>query len=165
MKVTNEAALQRTIISMLRTLYPRLVINLSLNGISLNGLSSAQKALIINEAKSQGMEPGIPDFALYLPNCIVLNFELKTSTGKQSPEQVAMQNKLESLNHYYYLVNDLYSIFDIIAEHTEPEFRYASWDSLAIPSEGIRTTAPFLHFPVGTDLLEVHQLLYKLYHI
>ena len=61
--MSSESILQQTCVSMIRTLYPDLVLNLSLNGISLNGLSSLQKAQIIAQAKREGMETGIQDLS------------------------------------------------------------------------------------------------------
>lgn len=118
-----ESVLQATTISMLRAMYPDLVINLSLNGISLKGLNSQQRAQLIRECKSQGMEPGIPDLLIYLPNAQILNLEFKRTGGKQSPDQVAIQAKLTKLNHNYYLVRSYEQVFQLIAERTTIEFR------------------------------------------
>lgn len=162
----SEATLQATLIQMLRTLYPNLVINLSLNGISLNGLSPAQKAILIRDAKQQGMEPGVPDLLIYLPDGKVLNLELKVAKGKQSTEQVAIQAKLNALGHNYYIIKDVYEPFNLIAEHTSLEYRKFAFFNLdlAIKSNGVTITEPFLHYPIGTPMLSVNQTLIKLYN-
>jgi len=65
---SNESILQMTAVSMLRILYPSLLLNLSLNGISLAGLSPKQKSQLIMQAKREGLTTGIPDLLIYLPN-------------------------------------------------------------------------------------------------
>lgn len=119
-----ESVLQSTTVSMLRSLYPDLIINLSLNGISLDGLTPQQKAQLIRDAKLQGMEPGIPDLLIYLPNSQILNLEFKRPKGgTQSPDQVTIQTKLSKLGHNYHIIRDYVSVFKLIAEHTSIEFR------------------------------------------
>lgn len=119
-----EAVSQQTLVAMLRAMYPDLVINLSLNGISLAGLSSQQKAQLIREQKLQGFTNGIMDLVIYLPDAQVLNLELKRPRGgSQSPDQLIIQSKLEALGHNYFLIKDIYDVFKLIAERTTPEFR------------------------------------------
>ena len=119
-----EAISQKTLVSLLRALYPDLVINLSLNGISLDGLTPKQKSQLIREQKLQGMEPGIMDLVIYLPDSQVLNLELKRPKGgSQSPDQLVIQHKLEALGHNYFLIRDIYDVFKLIAERTSVEFR------------------------------------------
>ncbi len=119
-----ESVSQQTLVSMLREMYPDLVINLSLNGISLNGLSPQQKAQLIREQKLQGMTAGIMDLVIYLPDAQVLNLELKRPRGNsQSPDQLIIQSKLEALGHNYFLIRDIYDVFKLIAERTTTEFR------------------------------------------
>ena len=118
-----ESVIQSTTISMLRALYPDLVINLSLNGISLSGLSAQQRAQLIRECKQQGMETGIPDLLIYLPNGKILNLEFKRSTGKQSPDQLLIEHKLTVLGHNYHLVRSYEHVFELIADSTTTEFR------------------------------------------
>lgn len=120
-----ESTLQATLVAMLRQLYPSIVINLSLNGISLTGLSPQQKAQLIREQKQQGMEPGIMDLVLYLPNGKLLNLELKVGRNDQSPDQQSIQAKLTDLGHNYYVIRDYQSVFNLIAEHTTTDFRLA----------------------------------------
>ena len=119
-----ESVSQQTIVAMLRAMYPDLVINLSLNGISLNGLSPQQKAQLIREQKLQGFTNGIMDLVIYLPDAQVLNLELKRPKGgSQSPDQLAIQAKLQALGHNYFLIRDIYDVFKLIAERTSIEFR------------------------------------------
>ena len=69
----SESLIQSTTVSMLNLLYPDFVLNLSLNGISLAGLNARDKAQLIRQAKLEGMEPGVQDLSIYLPESIVLN--------------------------------------------------------------------------------------------
>ena len=161
----SESLIQSTTVSMLNLLYPEFVLNLSLNGISLAGLNARDKAQLIRQAKLEGMEPGVQDLSIYLPDSIVLNLEFKTNIGKQSREQVLIQSKLTKLGHNYHLVRTPYEVFDLIAQYTEPSYRNFAFRNLAIPSDSTKLTEQFLHFPKGTELAEVHRLLRSLYHI
>ena len=164
--MSTEAILQQTFVHMFRTLYPDLVLNLSLNGISLNGLSALNKAQVISQAKREGMETGIQDLTIYLPEAKVLNLEFKRPNGGvQSEDQKKVEAKLLSLGHNYHLVRSVESIFELIANNTLPDFRYKQFDSLSIPSDGNTLTDKFLYWPKTTMLSEVHFKLKGLYHI
>lgn len=144
-----ESVSQQTLVSMIRSMYPDLVINLSLNGISLNGLSPQQKAQLIREQKLQGFTNGLPDLLIYLPNSQVLNLELKRPKGgSQSSDQLIIQAKLEALGHTYFLIRDIYDVFKLIAERTTIEFR--KWQY------GIFTNSPaFKLFPQVEPLYQL----------
>ena len=161
----SESLIQSTTVSMLNLLYPDFVLNLSLNGISLAGLNARDKAQLIRQAKLEGLQNGVQDLSIYLPNSIVLNLEFKRDTGKQSPEQVLIQSKLTKLGHNYHLVRTPYEVFDLIAQYTELTYRVQCMSELAIPSDSTKLTEQFLHFPKGTELTEVHRLLRDLYAI
>ena len=160
----SESTLQITLISMLRTLYSDYVINLSLNGISIP-TDIKTKTLIINQMKKEGMEKGIPDLLLYLPNGKVLNMELKTDKGKQSADQVDVQNRLTKLGHNYYIIRTVYEAFNAIAEHTELSDRQLQFNKLNISHNDLYITKPFLHFATGTSLEVVQDTLRNLYHL
>ena len=160
----SESTLQITLISMLRTLYSDYVINLSLNGISIP-TDIKTKTLIINQMKKEGMEKGMPDLLLYLPNGKVLNMELKTDKGKQSADQVDVQNRLTKLGHNYYIIRTVYEAFNAIAEHTELSDRQLQFNQLNISHNDLYITKPFLHFATGTSLEVVQDTLRNLYHL
>lgn len=160
----SESTLQITLISMLRTLYSDYVINLSLNGISIP-TDIKTKTLIINQMKKEGMEKGMPDLLLYLPNGKVLNMELKTDKGKQSADQVDVQNRLIKLGHNYYIIRTVYEAFNAIAEHTKPSDRQLQFNQLNISHNDLYITKPFLHFATGTSLEVVQDTLRNLYHL
>ena len=161
----SESLIQSTTVSMLNLLYPDFVLNLSLNGIDLGALNPQQRAQLIRQAKLEGMEPGVQDLSIYLPESIVLNLEFKTNVGKQSPDQVLIQSKLIKLGHNYHLVRTPYEVFDLIAQYSELTYRVQCMSELAIPSDSTKLTEQFLHFPKGTELAEVYRLLRSLYAI
>ena len=164
--MNSESILQQTCVSMIRTLYPDLVINLSLNGISLKGLSSLQKAQVIAQAKREGMETGIQDLSVYLPDGVVLNLEFKRPKGGvQSTDQQLIESKLKALGHNYYLVRSIEEVFKLIANNTLPDFRYKQLDSLSIPNDNKALTEQFLHWSKGTLLSTVDNKLKELYSI
>lgn len=156
-----------TVVSILRTLYPSLVLNLSLNGISLAGLSPKQKSQLIMQAKKEGLTVGIPDLLIYLPDGKVLNLEFKRPDGKgvQSDDQIVVQQQLTNLGHNYHLVSSVDHVFKALAEHTDPAFRADQLKSLVIPQSSGITTEQFLHWPVGTDISIIINKLMKLYYI
>ena len=160
----SESTLQITLISMLRTLYSDYVINLSLNGISIP-TDIKTKTLIINQMKKEGMEKGMPDLLLYLPNGKVLNMELKTDKGKQSADQVDVQQRLTKLGHNYYIIRTVYEALRAISEHTEPSDRQLQFNQLNIQHNDLYITKPFLHFATGTSLEVVHDTLRNLYYL
>lgn len=162
----SESILQQTCVSMIRTLYPDLVLNLSLNGISLNGLSSTQKAQVITQAKREGMETGIQDLSVYLPDGVVLNLEFKRPKGGvQSTDQQLIESKLKALGHNYYLVRSVEKVFELIANSILPDFRYKQFDKLSIPNDTKVLTEQFLHWSKGTSLSIVDNKLKELYGI
>ncbi len=119
----TEETLQKTLVSMLRALYPDLLISLSMSGVSLNG-SVKQNAQTMKSLMTQGFVRGLPDLVIYLPEAQVLNLELKRPKGNsQSPDQLVIQAKLEALGHNYFLIRDIYDVFKLIAERTTTEFR------------------------------------------
>lgn len=160
----TEQALQMTLVSMLKQLYPDYVLNLSLSGISLNG-SAKENAQTMYSMIQQGFERGMPDLLLYLPNGKVLNMELKTDKGKQSPDQVDVQNRLTKLGHNYYVIRTVYEAFKAISEHTELSDRQLQFKQLNIQHNELYITKPFLHFTVGTSLEVVQATLKSLYYL
>ena len=160
----SEAILQQTLVSILKTLYPDYVINLSLSGISLNG-SAKDNAQTMYSMVQQGFSRGMPDLLLYLPNGKVLNMELKTDKGKQSADQVDVQNRLTKLGHNYYVIRTVYEAFNAIAKHTEVYDRTFAYANLAISHNDLYITKPFLHFATGTNLEVVQDTLRNLYHL
>lgn len=164
--MSSESILQQTTVAMLRTLYPALVLNLSLNGISLNGLSVTQRAQLIRQAKLEGMEPGIQDLTIYLPDSKVLNLEFKRPKGGvQSADQQTIESKLRILGHNYYLVRTPEEIFELIAQHTTIAFRQEQFNNLLVISNNGFLTKPFLHWTAGTPIPTIIAKLKELYQL
>jgi hypothetical protein len=160
----SESILQMTVVSMMRTLYPGLLLNLSLNGVSLPG-TPKQISQIISQAKREGLEPGIPDLLVYLPDGRVLNWEFKRPKGGvQSPEQMAIEYKLKSLDHHYELIRSSNQAFASIAYATEHEFRQSEFD-LIVSNLTDPIKSQFLHWSIGTELAVVTAALKDLYDV
>lgn len=161
----TEQLLQQTMVAALRKLYPEFVLNLSLNGISLDGLTPAHKSKIIAQCKREGMVPGIQDISIYLDKGVVLNLELKKpGKGKQSPDQLAVEQQLHKLGHTYYLCDNIDLAFKLVADHTELPYRHECFSQLAnsLPST---LTEQFLYFPVGTTREQVLAAVEPYYHL
>jgi|CEGC01.1.fsa_nt_gi hypothetical protein len=145
----SESLFQQTFVSLIRKLYPDFVMNLSLNGISLDGLSVTQRSKLIAQAKREGMENGVMDIAIYLPDGVVLNLESKRPKGgAQSPDQVVVQSKLAVLGHNYYLVRTPEQVFELIAKHTEltyRQFAFKQLDQSIINQFGESTIKDYYH--------------------
>lgn len=125
-----ESISQQTLVSLIRNLYPDLLISLSMSGVSLNG-SVKQNAQTMKSLVAQGFVRGLPDLVIYLPDAQVLNLELKRPKGgSQSPDQLAIQAKLQALGHNYFLIRDIYDVFKLIAERTTTEFRQSQYTQL-----------------------------------
>jgi hypothetical protein len=63
--------------------------------------------------KATGVVSGVSDLIVVLKNK-TLYVELKTATGKQSPDQLRFQTTVEALGHKYYLVRTLEQFQEII---------------------------------------------------
>lgn len=162
----SESLLQQTTVAMIRKLYPALVLNLSLNGISLDGLSATQRAQLIRQAKLEGMETGIQDLTIYLPDGVVLNLEFKRPKGGvQSDDQKLIESKLHDLGHNYHIVRSTNDVFDLIARYTLPSFRCTQFESLVIPTVNDCLSEWFLHWSKGTSFELVKERLKCLYYI
>jgi hypothetical protein len=124
----SEANLQQTLVSTLRGCFPEFVLVLSLSGTQLRG-TAAQKAQVIAEWERQGWVRGIFDLQILMPGGKLLNLELKKpSGGKQSPDQVDMQNNLEAIGHNYHLIRDIPHVMSLIAEQTTLTYRQSMYD-------------------------------------
>ena len=122
---------------------------------------------ILDDSKKEGMQVGIPDLLIYLPEAKVLNLEFKRPDGKgiQSSYQVEVQQQLTNLGHNYYLIRSVYEVFTAIAEHTSETFRKSEYTSLSVPLTDAVLTEPFLHWPSGTTWHTISEQLECFYHI
>jgi hypothetical protein len=62
---------------------------------------------------------GVPDVAVVLTAGRMLWIEVKAAAGRQSPEQVAVQSRLEALGHVYLLVRSLQDVLDWLRAHED----------------------------------------------
>ena len=123
----SENTLQRTIVQTFKEFYSPLLIETSLNGISLKGLSPDKKGIIIADAYKQGMLKGSSDLKVYLTNMKVLHIELKRPSVKegkgQSLDQKQLQRALEAIGHKYYLCNSSQCFFKAVNANLDLEYR------------------------------------------
>lgn len=161
--MNSESQFQCTFIESLRLLYPEFVINLSLSGISLNG-THKQNAMTIRQMEREGFVRGIMDLTIYLPRTQTLQLELKTATGRQSADQILIQEQLSKLGHNYYVVRDIDTIYSLIADHTELVDRQFAFNQFTntLPDT---LTEPFLYFPIGTSKADVLSAVQPYYHL
>lgn len=161
----SESQLQCTVVQLLRTLYPDILPILSLSGTALYG-TTKQRSSTIAQWKKEGWQAGLPDLSLAIHGGESIHLELKhpNGKGKQSLEQLAVQQQLINLGHNYYLVNSISQVMSIIAEHTLSSHREHCFNQL---TSGLTDplSEQFLHFSSGTPLSEVNSLLRTYYHL
>ena len=61
--------------------------------------------------------PGQPDLMGILPGGIWLGVEVKSATGRQSPEQIAFQAMIEKFGGVYVLARSAADVWDAIGKH------------------------------------------------
>lgn len=62
-----------------------------------------------------GIKAGVSDLIVVMENK-VLFIELKTSTGRQRPQQAEFQQQVEALGHKYYICRSLEDFKDVIQD-------------------------------------------------
>ena len=110
----SEKQLQTICVAWFRDTYKDYLIYSSLNGVKLTG--GSKYAILVEEIRL-GMLKGVSDLLVCLPNGVTLNIEMKTLTGKQSKDQVAIEKTLKSLGHHYYLVREFKEFKRVINKH------------------------------------------------
>ena len=116
---SSESMLQMICVAYFRDNYPDLLCYSSLNGVNLSGQTSKTKYAEILKLKREGMEPGVSDLYVALPEGKSLHIELKTLAkhSKQSPEQLAIECKLTSLGHTYIVCHSFQQFKQILQQH------------------------------------------------
>lgn len=116
---SNESMLQMICIAYFRDTYPDLLCYSSLNGVNLSGQTSKAKYAEILKLKREGMEPGVSDLYVALPEGKSLHIELKilAKHSKQSPDQIAIECKLTSLQHNYFVVRTFQEFKALLTQH------------------------------------------------
>ena len=114
MAAQSEHQLQSICIQYFKDKFPDYLMWASLNGIKLSG---KDKYGTINKEKQAGFLKGVPDTTVCLPDSITLHIEFKTVKGKQSPEQVAVEAKLEAMGHYYHIIKTFTEFKELINQY------------------------------------------------
>lgn len=76
----------------------------------------SRNVLEAKKLTATGLLPGASDLTIKLPNSRFIDVEVKIPTGKQSPDQIKIENFLKNINCQYIVV---YSLEDFI-EKVEP---------------------------------------------
>jgi len=161
----SEAEFQRIFVQMFNFLYPECLVSLSLSGVPLLG-SAKQKSQVMYEAKRAGLVNGLPDLTLYLPNAIALNMEFKRpdGSGKQSDEQILVEQQLNALGHTYYVIDNYELAWSLVSSYTSKAYRIEQFNKLTTDLPDI-TTEQFMFYPAGTNKSVITGTLKQYYHI
>ena len=163
MKQTEET-IQSTALNLVNTLYSELLISLSLSGIQLLG-TAQEKARVIAVQKRSMFRKGLPDVTLYLPDSLCIGLEFKTLTGVQSIYQKEVEQILNKLGHFYYIVRSTDEVLDTIADHTTIEYRQQCYNTLTANLSEPKLTAKFLMFEPSTPTELVKQAIKQKYRL
>ena len=89
-----EGPIHRAILAHLRDIFPGALVVHAANEIGLKGKDVARQ---IAKAKFNGMVPGFPDLACFLPEGEAVFFEVKAEGNTTSPAQKSVLAQLEAL--------------------------------------------------------------------
>ena len=109
-----EEVLQAEIIRWYRSQYPEHHPMYYLLVSNDNNAISAQQGM---KAKAQGRVAGVADLTFYKPGGQPILIELKTPTGRQSPDQKKWQKAVENAGYRYVIVRSLEDFKKIIEQH------------------------------------------------
>ncbi len=118
-----EGPIHRSILGHLRRLFPSAVIHHSANELPLKGKDVARA---IAKAKHNGMVPGFPDLACYLPDGEALFFEVKAKGNSATPAQKSVIAQLQSLGFRAAVVRSVQEVDEALSHWGTTE-RAASW--------------------------------------
>lgn len=161
----SEETIQKTALATITTLYPDLLISVSMSGINLSGMPIKERAKLIQSLKANYWVNGIPDILIYLPDSKVLNIEFKReSGGVQSEAQKNVQSTLTNLQHNYYLVRSTQEAMKALSSNLDTQYRTACYEAITanLPST---ITEQFMFFPTGTELPTIQTTLKDYYGI
>lgn len=108
-----EGPVHRAILSHLRRRFPDALVVHAANEVSLRGKDVARA---IAKAKSNGMVPGFPDLACFLPDGECILFEVKAEGGAVQPSQRAILDQLRGLGFRAAVVRSVQDV-DECLEH------------------------------------------------
>jgi hypothetical protein len=96
----QEYKIQQEIFIDFHNKHPNFIIHSVPNGGTRNKIEAI-------ELKRTGLVAGIADLIIHLPDGISVMVEVKNLSGKQSKEQIKIQNKMIAINSNYILVRSL----------------------------------------------------------
>jgi hypothetical protein len=96
----QESKIQQEIFKDFHNRHPTFIIHSVPNGGTRNKLEAI-------ELKRTGLVSGIADLIIHLPDGLCVMVEVKNESGKQSKEQIKIQNKMIAMNSNYILVRSL----------------------------------------------------------
>lgn len=97
---------------------PRLLIHSVPNGVAIE-LPPKEKARVLDLLLKTGMVPGISDLIIHGVNGRCIMPECKKQFGKQSPEQIEIQSRVEALGGIYFVFRSLLEFQLKISEHID----------------------------------------------
>jgi hypothetical protein len=113
----QEAKIQQEIFIDFHNRHPNFIIHSVPNGfgftipslipIRYHAIIRKAIAMAIIFTKAIGMIEGIADLIIHLPDGLCVMVEVKNDKGKQSKEQIKIQNKMIAMNSNYILVRSL----------------------------------------------------------
>jgi hypothetical protein len=113
MKIKPENKIQQECLIYLAQKYPDNIIHSVPNEIPY-ALPAPIMGRIISLLQSFGMLKGAPDLIMHTPNGGCICIEIKKTTGKQSPEQIQFQKRIEKINGNYIVVHSLNELKQIL---------------------------------------------------
>ncbi len=97
---------------------PRLLIHSVPNGVAIE-LPQKDKSRVLDLLLKTGMVPGISDLIIHGVNGRCVMPECKTLTGKQSPEQIKIQKRIDDLGGRYFVFHSLLEFQLKISKHID----------------------------------------------
>jgi hypothetical protein len=83
---------------------------------SANGIKCSPRQM--RQMKNKGLVPGFPDLEVILPGPKHIYIELKTRTGKRSPEQIAVHTKMDSLGCEVHTCHTVDEVLRLVTRET-----------------------------------------------
>lgn len=81
----------------------------------------ARSKATAGKLKAEGVVPGVADLILLVPKqwAFALCIEMKTAKGRQSPEQMEWQRKVEDNNYRYVICRSLEGFMSVVNEYLQ----------------------------------------------
>ena len=108
----NEEQIQRSIVQWLAVAAPQCLVMHVPNGMPSNPVTGKR-------FNALGLKKGAPDLIIFTPK-LVFCLEVKTETGRLTPEQKDVSRKLNDLGHTYRVVRSVQEVADILICNNVP---------------------------------------------